>query len=176
MKIRAFSSREKFILRITLITGVVSLLLYGWFLASDKLVKLDDDIEKKRDLLQKYLYAIGEKDRGYAEYRNYMDVLEDRRSPGEVETQVFKEVKNLAQSFNLTIERIKPLPLKETKKYKEILLEVELGGTFAPLFQFINKLENSPSFIRILSLRLYPQSGMSFPLRCRITLSRVIFE
>lgn len=175
IRIRPLSKREKSALSAVFVILALSLIFNIVMNIFGKLEDLREDIERKKNLLNRHFSLISKGNNIRALYEGYKDVLSAGSTPEEAENALFTEVKDLAGRLNLVIDKIKPLPMEVKRDYKKVFLEIELGGNLRAIFEFINELEKSPSFIKILSLRLYPPSGKSDGLRSRITLSRVVF-
>lgn len=175
IRIRPLSKREKSALSAVFVILALSLIFNIVMNIFGKLEDLSEDINRKKNLLNRHFSLISKGNNIRALYEGYKDVLSAGSTPEEAENALFTEVKDLAGRLNLVIDKIKPLPMEVKRDYKKVFLEIELGGNLRAIFEFINELEKSPSFIKILSLRLYPPSGKSDGLRSRITLSRVVF-
>ena len=175
IKMRPFSLRERLILYAALAVFVCVLLFK--FLISPAAVKLSlisQDIAKKTALLKRYSRLIGKGDRILSLYENYKENLKEGADPEEVVDMLFKEIESSAKSFNLSLDRIRPQPPEDKGEYKKVSLEIEGEGDFSSIFQFIDYLENSSSFVRIAAFRLFSQTA-SPQLRCRITLYNIFF-
>ncbi|UCD15540.1 MAG: type 4a pilus biogenesis protein PilO [Candidatus Omnitrophota bacterium] len=173
---RALTKREKLIIYTTLGIFLVSLTFSGLLQGYAKLSALNQDIANKTALLRRHFQLVKKGGDIRSLYESYRSILESEGSAQELDTHLFNEMKDFAATFNLTIERVKPLPVELKKEYAQVSLEVEIVGDFRSIFQLINELENSPSFIKVLSLRLSQQSAGSQLLRCRLTLSRLFFS
>ncbi|MBU1122207.1 MAG: type 4a pilus biogenesis protein PilO [Candidatus Omnitrophota bacterium] len=176
MKKRRLSKREKLIISITLGIFIGSLAVNGVMLGRNRLISLNQEIANKSSLLRRHFLLVERGGDIRSVYESYKKILEIEGSGQELDADLFNEVKRLTEKLNLSIDRIKPLPVESKANYAQVLLEVEIGGDFKSIFEFINGLENSPSFIRVLNLRLYPQSGSSAPLRCKCLISRLFFS
>lgn len=176
MKIKSLSRREKLILILTIVIGV-TVLIFNVFISPTliRLSGIQQDIETKTALLKKYYHLMSQGESILTRYENYKSVIKKEAHPEDVVPALFKEVENMASSLSLPLETIKPLPLQKRQGYKEISLEVELKGDFPEIFRFINKVENSPSFIQVSHLRLAPESHSSSKLLCKITFSKIFF-
>lgn len=176
MKLRAFSRREKiFVYAVALIlAGALS--AKGGIIVYNKVGELNQDIKRKEALLARHLYLITKEEDILAAYDKYKDIFAAKIDQEEGDTNLFKEVRALAAKVNLTIEKIKPLPVKARNDYDEFFLEVELGGDLTSIMKFIHQLEGVPAFIHVCGLRIYPQAGAVYPLRCRLILSKLFFH
>lgn len=172
---RKISVREKKILVAAAGALAVIVLFNIGAAGARKLTHLDKNIKDKVILLQSYFNLVDKKEDIRSFYTRYKDIFTSGIEADKMETELFNEVNNSARNCGVTIERIQPLPLRVNKEHREAVLEVELEGGLSSIFSFINQLENSPFFIRILSLRLYSQSSGSASLRCRTTVSRLFF-
>lgn len=176
MKKARLSKREKLIISITFGAVIISLGVGGLIKGYGKLTALNKDIADKSSLLRRHFLLVKRGGDIRSVYESYKRMLEVEGQDKELDADLFNEVKGLAEKFNLAIDRIKPLPVEFKANYAQVLLEVELGGNFKSIFEVINGLENSACFVRILSLRLYSQSGAAAPLRCQILISRMFFS
>ncbi len=176
MKIRILTSREKLILWLVLIIfAAVIIFNFGISPVVAKVSRLNDDIEKKTLLLEKYARLIGKGGDIFSLYAQYKANLWIDDLPHEAIAALFKETKNSAAKFNLVLERLKPHPLEKKNNYKEVSLEIELSGDLSSLFGFVNHIENSTSLIKVSTLRLSSQSNSTSMLRCKVILSKIFF-
>ncbi|UCC95460.1 MAG: type 4a pilus biogenesis protein PilO [Candidatus Omnitrophota bacterium] len=175
-KARPLSKREKLILYIALVL-FVCVLAFNFLLTPliEKLTKINQEIEQKAFLLKRHYRLMRKGKNLLPQYENYKEKLEKGITSEELVATLFEEIEVSAKKFGVIIEKIKPQPIEEKEGYKEVSLEVELVGKLGPIFQFINKLENSPSFIKVSALRLLPQPRSSSQLRCRISLTKLFF-
>jgi len=175
MRIRRLTKREKTFVRAVLGTLVIGLAINGGMFLFAKISELNRDIERKTLLLKRHSRLIQRGESIQSLYFNYRGIIDSKNPLEEAGTDLFKKVKSLTQSLNMTVERVMPLPVKERKDYKETALEVELGGDLKAIFQFINRVEDSLLFVKIVSLYICPQGGSGLPLRCKVTLSKLFF-
>lgn len=176
MKLRPISPREKAILYITI--GVIIIGVSGHFVigpAIDSLSEVNKEIEKKTYLLKKQTSLLKRGGDITSLYESYRKTLEKQRTPQEIVASLFKDIEAAAKKTGLKLKKVKPLPVKEGKEYKEVLLELDIEGDFVAFFKFINELETKTSFVKISALRLTSQSSSSKALRCRLSLSKIFF-
>ena len=176
MKIRKLTQREKLILYAT--TGIIVLaLLFNFVIVPvfERMSSVNEEIAKKSFLLGKQSGLIHSGENIVSLYENYRNALEKQETPEEIVAGLFENIENVALSSGIKVKKVKPLPVKESEEYKEVLLEVDLEGDFASMFKFINKLETDYSLVKIGSLRLAPQSSSSRTLRCRLNLYQIFF-
>ena len=177
MKMRAFSQREKMILYVTLSLSAVSIIAnFGVSPVVFKIGDINNTIERKRRVLKKYVRLINKGDDITSLYEQYRDELETDGKGKDGVADLFEEIKAGTGRYNLIIEKIRPLAIKEKEEYKEVSLEIIAEGGFTSIFKFITYLESLPSLIRISSFQLSPQAGESALLRCRITLSKIFLS
>lgn len=132
-------------------------------------------IERKTFLLEKYFHVVKRGENVFSLYESHKYALEEKKDSQEVISELFERVEIIATESGVTIRRVKPRSVEDKEKYKEAILDIELEGQFSSLFRFINNLEASPYFIRILSFNLLPQLRSSQQLRCRLSLSKIFF-
>ena len=176
MKLRPLSKRERTILYLTLAIFVATV-LYNVLLTPllSRLYDINSEIDAKISLLRRHSRLIGKGEDILSIYESYKQVLQTSVGLEEIETVFYKEIKSFAVNSRLSLERIRPQPVQDKKGYKEVFLEVELVGNLDSIFEFINRVENSASFMRIASIRISPQTAASRQLRCRIVLAKVSF-
>lgn len=176
MNFRKLTKREQLILYATLI--FLGFILLGIGLIRPILIKVKEvnqKIDTKTKLLKRYMGIMNNKDQILSLYNSYRDILITEQTSEEIVASLFSSIENSAQRFNITIERIRPRFVGVKKSYKEVILEVELKGKLASVFQFIVYLEKTSLSVRITSLRIIPGTDSS-SLRCRVTLSKLFFD
>jgi len=173
---RKLNKREQGVLYFT-ISCIIAALVFNFIIAPliAELKDLNEDIARKTNILERHFRLMSRGESMLLFYENYKGALQADKTKEEITADLFEEVKGIARSLNLSLESIKPLSSEQQEEYTEVLLEVELGGNFARIFQFIHRLEESSSFIKISSLRLYTQRTSAGTLRCRIVLSKLLF-
>jgi Tfp pilus assembly protein PilO len=176
MKVRKLSTREKMILYITL-GLIVFALLFNFAISplQDRLTEVNKEIEKKSFLLKRQSSLMQRGENILSLYERYRHALEEQEDPEEIVADLFKKIEAQATASGITVRKVKPLPVKENKGYKEVLIEIDLEGDFTAIFKFIVQLESDSPLIKIVSLRLVPQSSSSRVLRSRLNLSQIFF-
>ncbi|MCQ9206116.1 MAG: type 4a pilus biogenesis protein PilO [Omnitrophica bacterium] len=176
MKLRKFSEREKIILNITIGIAVAVTVLHLVINPIFNFMKTTNkEIERKTFLLEKYFHVVKRGENVFSLYESHKYALEEKKDSQEVISELFERVEIIATESGVTIRRVKPRSVEDKEKYKEAILDIELEGQFSSLFRFINNLEASPYFIRILSFNLLPRLRSSQQLRCRLSLSKIFF-
>ena len=176
MKLKKLSQREKATLYLT-ISIIVAVVLFNLIInpTLDKMSGINQEIERKTALLERYSGLINRGEDVFALYEEHKDILEKQIEPDEITNNLFNEIAGLANKSEVKIKRVKPMPVTKRGEYSQAFLEVELEGKFQSIFKLINNLETSSALIKISSLRLLPGPQSSKDLRCRLILFKIIF-
>ncbi len=174
MKFRKLSKREKTILYATLFLGFVALVFEFIIVPFEaELDRLNQSISKKSALLKRYSSMVARGEDIASLYESYKKTFQTGADAEVVTVNLFKDIRNAANKFGLSIEGIKPLSSDTGKEYSVVSLDVELVGDFTSIFKFIHHLEKIPSFTRVLSFRVSPMGRNVRKLRCRVVASRL---
>lgn len=171
------SRREKIIVVITFVVAVMSLLfnfLLNPFL--DEVDRLNENIEQKTLLIQRYSSLANQKDDVANLYDSYEKILGKRIKDEDRMQYFFKEVEDYATKSGVVLEKIKPLSSLDKAGYKYLSIDIEVDGRFNSIFKFIHSIENISTCVKVEAIKIFPQEKSSMPLRAKISLSKLFFK
>ncbi|MCP4651943.1 MAG: type 4a pilus biogenesis protein PilO [Candidatus Omnitrophica bacterium] len=176
MKLKNLSYREKFIwLFLAAVVGFAFSFNYVVVPIAVVAKKLNKDIATKEHLLKKYSNFIKKGNDLSLLTVQHKEVLEAKANNDSISNDLFKSLKDAAKKWQLDVKKIRPLPIKKTKNYSKVFLDVELSGDFSSVFNFINDLEALATLIRVESFQLFNSNAAVNSLRYRVTFSRLFF-
>jgi len=144
LKWSKISKRE----RVMIITGAVILL----FVASDRLVigpwshyihKVRREIVETEIRVLQAQKLFERKEAVYQEGEAYRAFLTPAQTPELEMAALLREIEQLSQQADVSLQEVKPLPAEKTEAYEEYGVEVYFESEFPALLEFIEKVEGS---------------------------------
>lgn len=177
IKQKKFSGREKLIFSVT-ITALCLAMIFNFIIVPllNRINGINEKIGQKEQVLRRYSHLIDQGENVRSLYKEYKGVPGEGNASEEIAAELFKKSEETARKFQLLIQGVKPLPGVTKKGYNQVLLELELIGSFRSIFEFINEMETSVSLVQVSSFWLSAQSNVPGQLRCRIIFSQMFFN
>ena len=177
IKQKPLNQRELFLLKLTgsisLGAVVLSLIIFP---INHKFSQLNRTIREKEYLYQKYSRLLAKGETLNLVYQRYKDLFKSNQRSEDITVVLFEEISQITQESGISLVKVKTQSREKTQQYQRVSLEVELVGRFDSFFTFVQKIEESPVFLKIDALRLVPQVNNSEVLTGRCTISLFVFS
>ncbi len=107
------------------------------------------------------------------EYNYLLDKLDVENTGAHTLVEVINEIKNLSTKIDVTIDQIRPMPIKDMGFHQEMPLEIALRGAFEPFRKFVYYLETSPQIFAISDVNITREKQGIF---ARLIVSKISLE
>jgi hypothetical protein len=175
MLIKNLTKREKYIAAATVIVAAAAI-LYVFILEpiSSRWSDLDKGIVSKQAELEKDTRILSKKKSLEADYAGISKFLKGAKSEDEAVADAMAYIENTSRSDSCLIVSIKPVGVKKTGSYKEILIDVSAEATMAQFSKFLYDIENPEEMIlTVKRFVITPKSGQQKVLKGSFLISRL---
>ena len=119
-----------------------------------KLESMDNTIQMQEVKLKKNLEIAGKKGAIDSEYTKHSGRLRQEKTDEEELTSLLSNIELVAQGIPISIEDMKPRPIKEIDFYKRLAIDIEVEAKMSEITEFIYNLQNEPYLLKIERLRI----------------------
>ena len=143
---------------------------------ADRLGQQDKEIELTKMKLTKAKLMAGQKGdilKEYSELEKYMKI---KGSDEEVTSELLKEIEALARDSSISISEIKPISNQKRGVSKEHTIEVRTEASMPQLINFLYRLNNSTSMLRVQKFSLMLRDENSDILRVTLLIAGISFN
>ena len=175
MLIKNLTKREKYIAAATVIIAAAAI-LYVFILEpiSNWWSDLDRGIVSKQAELGKDLRILSKKKKLEAEHAGISKFLKGARSEDEAVADAMAYIENTSRNDSCLIASLKPVGVKKTGSYKEILIDVAAEATMAQFSKFMYDIETPKEMIlTIKRFVITPKYGQANVLKGSFLISRL---
>jgi hypothetical protein len=175
MLIKNLTKREKYIAAATIIVAAAAI-LYVFILEpiSGRWSGLDKGIASKRAELEKDSRVLLMEKKLQTEYAGVSKYLKGARSEDEAVADAMSYVENTSRNDSCLIASIKPIGVKKSGSYKEILIDVTAEATMAQFSKFLYDIETPKEMIlTVKRFVITPKSGQPNVLKGSFLISRL---
>jgi len=174
---KILTKRERFFVYITA-SAIIFAISYNRVIEPlmNKSINLNREISSKEIKLKKYKGFLGQGDQLQKIYKKY-SLPED--NPADIRDTflgTLKELEKLARTSGIAILDIRPDQKKRSKgKISESTIGLKTEGTLKSYLEFIYKMENTPSLLKINKLQLSSKTNSEF-LEGRFTIGQILIS
>ncbi len=178
MLIKNLTKRERYIAAATLVI-VVTAVLYGFIIEPicGWWASLERDTGSKMAALEKDSKILTKKKALESDYARFSRYLKKDKSEEEAAAGVMGYIENISGSDSCLIVSMKPVGIKKSGSYKEIMVEVTAEANMAQLSKFLYDIENPKEMIlTVKRFVITPKSGAPNVLKGTFLISKLSVE
>lgn len=169
------SKREKYILYLSV--AIIGLVLFDRVVlrpVTNKIKKLNEEIELQEKKLQRYLYILTQEDTITQEHKKYTENVMQASSDEEEKSKLLTAIEELARKSSVSLKNVKPGKTEREGPYNKYTVDIETESKIAYLADFMYQLEKSPRLLRVKEFILAPQQRKSSTLKARMTITQLL--
>lgn len=151
MFIQKLSPREKKYFLIVIIIGSVALIDRFFFQkALGEFRNVDNETRLVEGKIRKSIYILSQSNRINKEYKQFEAYFREKvKSDEEENTRISSLIDGKAKAMGVSINNMKPYPVKNVKGCKNYSIEIEAESRIGPLISFIYELESGQEMLRV---------------------------
>lgn len=169
------SGRERYILAVCAVFMLFYIGRNIWTAFNMKQRQRQLEISKAESVIRKYRHTLERNGEVRAKYSAYAARLRQQRSDEEEMSVFLSTIDAEARTGGLYVSDLKPRRIKNNGFYSEFSAGLSLSGEWVPVMQFLQVLQQSPHFLKIVELQIEKDTRPQGALRCRLVLSRILF-
>ncbi|MBN3038732.1 MAG: type 4a pilus biogenesis protein PilO [Candidatus Omnitrophica bacterium] len=173
--ISKLSKREKYILYISV--TIIGLVLFDKAVLSpvtNKITKLNEEIDLQEKKLQRYLYILTQEDAITEEHKKYTQNVKQSSSDEEEKSKLLSVIEELARKSSVLLKNMKPGTTEREGPYNKYTVDIETESKIAYLADFMYQLEKSPRLLRVKEFNLAPVKSKSSTIKSRMTITQLL--
>ncbi|MFH1288094.1 MAG: hypothetical protein ABII25_05300 [bacterium] len=151
MFIEKLSPREKKYFLVVIIAGSFALADHFFFQKIlDAFRNVDSETYLAEGKIRKNIYILSQNNRIGKEYKKFDVYFQKTMKSDEEEiAKISSLIEGKAKASRISINNMKPYPVKDLKTYKNYAIEIEAESRIGPLISFIYELESGPEMLKV---------------------------